>query len=308
MKKTIFMIMVSLIVCSLLVACGSGSSSTDFQNENTKDDYYEEDTDEYYDDDDDYVDDDNYDSEEVVLNVDYDEIVAEGDGYYLCKKNESDFSSSKDYYGIYNFDSESWALEYMEIGSEINGSNIEYCGSGIFSFRSSEKVYFISPDYKGVFEVKIPEGTRVEECGHGGYYFYGGRTMTSVWGGTASKPVTELCVITSKGDVSPVKKPKSKHSTRGMYSCDEDCAVIYTSDYNSDEIGEIMIYDYSEKKFIVISDPDYTNRLDIKNYDTEVYMEGDRVIFNNLLGVDGEYYHAEFDKNGNLAVPAEKQE
>ena len=227
--------------------------------------------------------------------------IVQGDGLILCKKTEADFASSKDYYAIYDNNSEKWIMDYTECDGLRENPYFMYCGSNMFSYGDSAS-YLLSPNHKGPIKTDINSNTSgLSMWGYNGYWFYGGHTIVNAYVDGKDK----FCVLEDTGKLTPLDFPKTKQRLIGRYCCDEDCFVFYTRNSINDPVEEMVIYEYSTGKFIIIKDTDYTHQLDTKRYSSQITFEDDKISY-DFKGADGNVYHSEFDKNGNLVTPAEQ--
>ena len=259
------------------------------------------------------------------IDVDYDEIVAEGDEYYLLKKNISGFTENRMEYAIYNWEEQCFALDYIDLpednrvsvsigapsGTKIINDNLEfiYNGDGVFSYSyyngDSVDQCFLSENANGYFLADI--GGYGEEI-----QFIGGKSLVLINDHKSGyvdghmPPNAKLCWITDGGDITDFKMEGYNNQTpeqfayldSGQYGKINCFAYTFI---NIDREKIMLVYDANREESVYITDADCLTRLSQDSYvQVECSDDEDEIQLNNLLGDDGKLYYATFDMNGKL--------
>ena len=115
-------------------------------------------------------------SKKELSQNEYDEIIAQDERYYFCKKTESGFDVNQTLYGIFDSETGEWDIEYIPLNTGDYGMCDVYShGEGVFSYKYTtydSHVLFISADaggFLGKCEVINREETRfgadLQHCG-----------------------------------------------------------------------------------------------------------------------------------------------
>ena len=194
----------------------------------------------------------------------YDDITAFGDQYVLLKKTESGFSSSEVLYGVYDWESDEWLMEFQSFPGFLRA---HYLGEGMFLLEVSNKVdndYLVNPFDDSIYEIPhITDDWYGSDAPSSGEWFCGGhmvahtffpeedgRLLTDSWGQFKNQDLQLICAdgtcerttIETEYDC----KGKGKVVFRGP-----DCFAVLLNAEDSQAIG---VYDYDGSAICLIED------------------------------------------------------
>ena len=305
--KNKYYLIIALVVCLLLCSCGRGNASIGpADTPNSVDPSYNTPTESV-----------TIATEELVSGPpesDYTEIVLQDDQYYLCKKIQSGFTDNSEYYGIYDAQNNTWALQYAgyetyDIPSMIFNSH----GNGMFSYKYSSyygTMMFLSAELESSFQtekiynyesVKFIDGRAIA-------LIHEEPSQTYVDGMIA--PTSRLVWIDTYGNISSVSIPGfdsddllywSESVLTGYSDQDEIYANSFYNYNTGERLHYVFIYHYEDGSCTLISDQDYIGD---SPSSSNITVEGDIIRIDQLEGDDGELYYAEFDRDGNVVTPA----
>ncbi len=264
---------------------------------------------------------------------DYDEIILSDERYFFCKKNVSGFEGNEDYYGVYDNELKEWIVDFIALPQptdagalvSIEPNNQVYnFGEGMFGYTLSYDgnmcTCFLSPDMGGKTFILNLDNEPVSTTRFvNGSAFVLEYVKFKGYDEGHIPPDSRLCKLYKDGTLEEVSIPSFSNDKVGEYcywfSCfvhPKDDTKVFAAIFSVEDNYYLYVYLFDDDKAVIIDDNAVIKRIkrnsiyEYQSDDTIISVDGDKIVLEQLLGDDGNFYRREYDIQEYIDKFAEK--
>ena len=226
--------------------------------------------------------------------IEYSDILCEGDGCLLLRNEKRGFSSDDVLIGIYNCIERKWIVEYQIYNKSIRETH--YAGEGIFALCDDETTTLINTKTKEFFDMDI-------KVNLSDLFYYNGRAVSGArasWGyGIFEIDETGNYQNTGITDLVSEDGIMRQDYLQYVYGDDRWAVYIYKG-------TDFLIYNIDVPETVDIYSPEYAEKFCNGWTDTlRVSICGNQyLVLLNMTGNDNRNYYAVMDFYGNMVTEA----
>ena len=229
--------------------------------------------------------------------IEFTDILVEGDGCILLRNEKEGFTSEGTYLGVYNCVERKWIVEYQPYDEYLQSSY--YAGDGIFALSDGETTTLLNTKTQEFLNLDI-------DLNFNNLHFYNGRAVSGAresWG----DQLYELYEVNEDGSYQNIGI--TDYITEDMRLTPDYFEQAYADEKQAVYIyggTDFFIYDMDESEVYDIYNPDYADKFWHGWTDTlEVKICGGKyLVLLNMQGTDGQNYYAVMDFYGNIITEA----
>lgn len=229
--------------------------------------------------------------------IEFTDILVEGDGCILLRNEKEGFTSEGTYLGVYNCVERKWIVEYQPYDEYLQSSY--YAGDGIFALSDGETTTLLNTKTQEFLNLDI-------DLNFNNLHFYNGRAVSGAresWG----DQLYELYEVNEDGSYQNIGI--TDYITEDMWLTPDYFEQAYADEKQAVYIyggTDFFIYDMDESEVYDIYNPDYADKFWHGWTDTlEVKICGGKyLVLLNMQGTDGQNYYAVMDFYGNIITEA----